>query len=107
DSNGAIAPNFLVLNNTESNSYYLRRCSEDGIKPHPARFPKLLPEFFIKLLTDRGDLVLDPFLGSGSTAVAAVTTGRHYVGYESEPRYVEMAERRIADARFGQRSVRQ
>ncbi|RPI20151.1 MAG: site-specific DNA-methyltransferase [Actinobacteria bacterium] len=74
---------------------------------HPAPFPVELPRRLIELYTFAGDLVLDPFLGSGSTAVAAVTTGRHYVGYESEPRYVEMAERRIADARFGQRSVRQ
>lgn len=74
---------------------------------HPAPFPVELPRRLIELYTFAGDLVLDPFLGSGSTAVAAVIAGRHYVGYESEARYVEMAERRIADARFGRRSVRE
>jgi site-specific DNA-methyltransferase (adenine-specific) len=73
---------------------------------HPAPFPVELPRRLIELYTFAGDLVLDPFLGSGSTAVAAVISGRHYVGYESEPKYVAMAERRIADARFGQRPVK-
>lgn len=74
---------------------------------HPAPFPIELPRRLIELYTFDGDLVLDPFLGSGSTAVAAVISGRHYVGYETDPRYVEMAERRISDARFGQRRVRE
>ena len=73
---------------------------------HPAPFPVELPRRLIELYTFAGDLVLDPFLGSGSTAVAAVIAGRHYVGYETEPRYVEMAGHRIADARFGRRTAR-
>jgi site-specific DNA-methyltransferase (cytosine-N4-specific) len=89
DNNGAIAPNFLVLNNTESNSYYLRRCAEEGMKPHPARFPKLLPEFFIKLLSDRGDLVLDPFAGSNVTGEAAEDTGRRWMSIELDESYVK------------------
>jgi site-specific DNA-methyltransferase (adenine-specific) len=63
---------------------------------HPAPFPVELPRRLIELYTYRGDLVLDPFLGSGSTAVAAVRTGRRYVGYDIDPRYVELAERRVA-----------
>lgn len=74
---------------------------------HPAPFPIELPRRLIELYTFDGDLVLDPFLGSGSTAVAAVISGRHYVGYETDARYVDMAERRISDARFGQRRVRE
>jgi DNA modification methylase len=63
---------------------------------HPAPFPVELPERLIQLYTYRGDVVLDPFLGSGSTAVAAVRTDRQYVGYDTEPGYVDLAEGRIA-----------
>jgi len=64
---------------------------------HPAPFPVALPERFIHLYTYVGDVVLDPFLGSGSTAVAAARTGRHYVGYDLDPEYVAKAEQRIVD----------
>jgi site-specific DNA-methyltransferase (adenine-specific) len=63
---------------------------------HPAPFPVALPRRLIELYTYRGDLVLDPFMGSGSTAVAAVETGRHYVGFDTEPEYVQLAEARVA-----------
>jgi DNA modification methylase len=66
---------------------------------HPAPFPVELPARLIDLYTYRGDLVLDPFLGSGSTAVAAVRTGRHYVGYDLDPAYVSLAEERVATER--------
>ncbi|MEY4230196.1 MAG: hypothetical protein RLZZ362_1045, partial [Actinomycetota bacterium] len=59
---------------------------------HPAPFPVALPERLIHLHTYVGDLVLDPFMGSGSTGVAAVRTGRHYVGYDLDPTYVAAAE---------------
>jgi modification methylase len=65
---------------------------------HPAPFPVELPRRFIELYTFAGDLVLDPFLGSGSTAVAAIRSGRHYVGYEIDGDYATTARRRIADA---------
>ena len=63
---------------------------------HPAPFPIALPERLIHLHTYVGDLVLDPFMGSGSTAVAAVRTGRHYIGYDTDRAYVEAAEARLA-----------
>ena len=66
---------------------------------HPAPFPVELPRRLIELYTFVGDLVLDPFIGSGSTAVAAIETGRHFIGYDTEPAYVEMARSRIAAAR--------
>jgi DNA modification methylase len=70
---------------------------------HPAPFPVELPRRLIELYTFRGDLVLDPFIGSGSTAVAAVESGRHFVGYDVEPAYLKIAEARVAKAR-GSRS---
>jgi len=66
---------------------------------HPAPFPIELPQRLIELYTYRGDLVLDPFIGSGTTAVAAVGTDRHYVGFDTEEAYIELAEGRIAEAR--------
>jgi site-specific DNA-methyltransferase (adenine-specific) len=63
---------------------------------HPAPFPLELPERLIRLYTYAGDVVLDPFLGSGSTAVAAARNGRRYVGYDTDPEYVEIARERIA-----------
>ena len=70
---------------------------------HPAPFPTELPRRLIELYTFSGDVILDPFLGSGSTAIAAVQTGRHYVGYETDAAYAELAEKRIATARAGHR----
>jgi DNA modification methylase len=63
---------------------------------HPAPFPVELPERLIHLYTYEGDLVLDPFLGSGSTLVAAARTGRRGVGYDLDPAYVEIARERLA-----------
>ena len=63
---------------------------------HPAPFPVELPQRLIELYTYRGDLVLDPFMGAGTTAVAAVHTGRHYVGFDTNPDYLTIAEERIA-----------
>ncbi len=64
---------------------------------HPAPFPVELPQRFIELYTYAGDVVLDPFMGSGSTALAAVRTGRHYLGYDLDPSYVEAARGRLRD----------
>ncbi len=73
---------------------------------HPAPFPVELPRRLIELYTFEGDLILDPFLGSGSTAVAAVETGRHYVGYELSAEYIELAERRIREGSIGHRGIK-
>ena len=66
---------------------------------HPAPFPEELPERLIKLYTYRGDVVLDPFAGSGTSCVAALKNGRTYVGYEIEEEYVGLAEARLTAAR--------
>ena len=59
----------LRLGNNAANDTYTRRCKEAGRKIHPARFPAALPEFFLKLVTDEGDLVLDPFSGSNTMGI--------------------------------------
>lgn len=65
---------------------------------HPAPFPVELPRRFIQLYTFRDEWVLDPFMGSGSTAVAAVLTGRKWIGYEIDPSYCEITRKRVAAA---------
>ncbi len=65
---------------------------------HPAPFPVELPKRVIALYTQPGDVVLDPFMGSGSTAIAAKLTGRHYVGYELSTEYCALAEKRLREA---------
>ena len=75
---------------------------------HPAPFPVELPQRLIDLYTYRDDLILDPFVGSGTTAVAAVRTGRHYIGYDTDPGYIAAARARVADevARLVQEDAR-
>jgi site-specific DNA-methyltransferase (adenine-specific) len=68
---------------------------------HPAPFPVELPRRLIDLYTYKDDVVLDPFMGSGTTAVAAVRTGRHYVGFETDDAYADRAEARIQAERDG------
>jgi DNA modification methylase len=63
---------------------------------HPAPFPIDLPRRLIELYTYKRDLVLDPFMGSGTTALAAARTGRHYVGFDTEQSYVDLARQRLA-----------
>ncbi len=62
---------------------------------HPAPFPEELPHRCIQLYTFKGDIILDPFCGSGTTCMAALQDRRHFIGYETEPAYVTLAERRI------------
>ncbi len=74
--------------------------SESAVRVgHPAPFPVELPQRLIELYTYRGDLVLDPFMGSGSTAVAAVHTDRHFVGYDTDPEFARAATDRADQAR--------
>lgn len=68
---------------------------------HPAPFPVALADRLIRLLSYQGDVILDPFMGSGTTAVAAVLGERHYVGYDVSPEYIELSETRIQAAREG------
>jgi len=92
---GAIPPNLLTLGNNDSNGYYLKRCAEEKIKPHPARFPVQLPEFFIKFLTDERDMILDPFAGSCTTGEAAERLRRKWMGFELRSDYLDGAHFRF------------
>ncbi|MBI4032580.1 site-specific DNA-methyltransferase [Candidatus Berkelbacteria bacterium] len=84
---GAIPPNLLQIPNTDSNSHYLRCCKLLGKESHPARFPAELPRFFMKFLTDPGDLVLDLFSGSNTTGRVAEELGRSWLSIEAERSY--------------------
>jgi len=67
---------------------------------HPAPFPIELPYRLIQLYTFKGDVILDPFMGSGTTAIAALKADRKYIGYDIDPAYVKQAEERIAPYRL-------
>ncbi len=88
DNGGAIPPNLIELSNTDSNSNYLQSCRKAGIKPHPARFPHGLPEFFIKFLTNPEDLVLDPFAGSVVTGDVCEGLNRRWLAFEIYEEYL-------------------
>jgi DNA modification methylase len=95
EQGGAIPPNLLTLGNNDANGYYLSRCAEEKTKPHPARFPVQLPEFFIGFLTSEGDLVLDPFAGSCTTGEAAERLSRKWIGFERVAEYLDGARFRF------------
>jgi DNA modification methylase len=96
DLGGSIPSNMLVRGNNESNSVYIKACRDLGVNIHPARFPYLLPEFYIKLVTRGGGLVIDPFAGSNTTGRAAQDLGRRWLAADANGGYV-----RASAVRFG------
>ncbi|MGB5594599.1 MAG: site-specific DNA-methyltransferase [Crocosphaera sp.] len=92
-----IPVNVISASNTSSNDYYQKRCKEEGIKRHPARFPQALPEFFINLCTEPGDLVLDPFAGSNMTGRVAETRERKWLAFEIEEIYLQGSKFRFEE----------
>jgi DNA modification methylase len=91
DNGASIPPNLIAIANTESNSTYLRLCTEKGVKPHPARYPSELPEYFIRMLTDQNDLVFDPFAGSCVTGEVAERLNRKWICCDTVKEYLETA----------------
>jgi site-specific DNA-methyltransferase (cytosine-N4-specific) len=97
DSGGSIPPNvieelptdLLRFGNNAANDNYTLRCKELGIAVHPARFPAALPEFFVKLLTDIDDIVLDPFAGSNTTGSVAEKLQRRWIAIDNVRDYLE------------------
>ena len=88
DNGGSVPPNLLAIANTESNGRYQDHCRAENIAIHPARFPAQIPEYFIRFLTDPGDLVVDPFAGSCVTGVVAENLGRQWVCCELSEEYL-------------------
>lgn len=91
------AVNVISASNTSSNDYYQKRCNEEKIKRHPARFPQAIPEFFINLCTDIGDLVLDPFSGSNMTGRVAETLSREWIAFEIDEDYIKGSQFRFEE----------
>ena len=88
DNGGSVPPNLLAIPNTESNGHYQEHCRRENLPIHPARFPAQLPEYFIRFLTDPGDVVVDPFAGSCVTGVVAENLGRRWVCCELSEEYL-------------------
>ena len=97
DNGGAIPPNLLEIANTESNSRYMRKCKELGLKPHPARFPREFADFFIKFTTNEDDIVLDPFAGSNTTGYSAQLLNRKWLSFELDKTYLEASKIRFEE----------
>jgi DNA modification methylase len=95
DNQGAIPPNVLTCSNTVSSDPYLGYCRARDIKPHPARMPVEIPQFFIKFLTAPGDLVFDPFAGSNTTGYMAEALGRKWLSFEAVEEYAEASRSRF------------
>jgi site-specific DNA-methyltransferase (cytosine-N4-specific) len=84
---GAIPSNLFEAANTRSESPYQRFCRDHKVEPHPARMPEKLADFFIRFLTNKGDLVLDPFSGSNTTGTVADRLKRKWISIEAQPSY--------------------
>jgi site-specific DNA-methyltransferase (adenine-specific)/site-specific DNA-methyltransferase (cytosine-N4-specific) len=87
--------NVIVFEEEHYVSNVIEFATECNNRNHSAAFPLELPTWFIKLLTRKGDIVLDPFLGSGTTAYASLALGRHYVGVEKDQDYIELINTQI------------
>ena len=92
----ALPEAMLKFGNNASNDAYAKGCKAAGIKRHPARFPVALPEFFIKMLTDEGDVVLDPFAGSNTTGAVAEQLGRRWIAVDQVESYLEGSKYRFS-----------
>ena len=106
DNGGAIPSNLLQISNAESNGRYLALCKKFNIKAHPARFPHKLPEFFIKMLTDEGDLVVDIFGGSCTTGEVCDNLKRKWKCFELDRNYLAASAFRFIPKDLDDNSVK-
>ncbi|MCS6815023.1 MAG: site-specific DNA-methyltransferase [Cyanobacteria bacterium] len=106
DNGGAIPSNLLQIPNSESNGQYLRGCKALGLKAHPARFPSKLPEFFIRFLTEPGDLVVDIFAGSNTTGFVAEQENRYWLAFERELQYLATSSFRFIEEDANEDDIR-
>ena len=93
-------PNAFRIANTGSTDFFLSECRKSGIAPHPARMPAGLASFFIRFLTERGDIVLDPFAGSNTTGFVAELAGRRWIAIDREKTFVRQSGIRFRDPRL-------
>lgn len=101
-----VIDNRAMLGNQKYPTSLLRFAKPHSAKvSHPTEKPVELSEWLIKTYSNPGDVVLDNCIGSGTTAVACVNTGRHYIGFETEKAYCETAQKRVADAVEKKRSL--
>jgi len=89
DNGGAIPPNLIEVANTSSNDPYNAYCEDHEVAKHPARFPREVPDFFIRFLTSPGQLVLDPFAGSNMTGACAEDLKRQWLAYDLSEDYLD------------------
>ncbi|GKI13612.1 methyltransferase [Oscillospiraceae bacterium] len=94
DNGGSDPGSVIEIANTSSNDIFMKLCKEKGIA-HPARFPEKLAEFFILSGSKEGDIILDPFSGSGTTATVAQKNNRKWIGIDANADYCELAQARI------------
>ena len=92
-----IPESMLKMGNNAANDVYTLRCKEEGLKIHPARFPALLPKFFIKMLTDENDLVVDTFAGSNTTGSVAESLKRRWIAGEEVEEYLKASTFRFEE----------
>jgi len=107
DNGGAIPSNLLQISNGESNGKYLDGCRTVGEKQHPARFPAKLPEFFIRMLTEPNDLVVDIFAGSNTTGQVAEVEARRWLAFEMSRDYVATSAFRFLEAETSREMMRE
>ncbi len=85
----------LTFGNNSANDLYTQRCKAANATIHPARFPAVLPEFFIKLTTAESDVVVDPFAGSNTTGSVCEALGRRWLAFDSSIEYLENSKLRF------------
>jgi len=92
--------NMFSFANTSSNDYFMKACREKNIVPHPARMQPSLASFFIEFLTDKGDIVFDPFAGTNTTGYCAEMLGRKWLSVEVDKDYAKQAKLRFRDPKL-------
>lgn len=95
DNGGSIPPSVLTYANTQASDDYQNYCRKYRISPHPARMPIDLAKFFIRFLTEPGDLILDPFGGSNTTGAAAESLKRYWISIEASSDYIRGSKGRF------------
>jgi len=104
NNGGAVPPNLLAIAHTESNSRYQEYCRSNDLPIHPARFPSALPEYFVRMVTDPGDVVVDPFGGSCVTGEVCEAMRREWICCESKEEYLRGAMGRFVGVPVARRN---